>query len=454
MRTQILTLFTLLSLLVMPRLSAKEYEETLYSGAKDKVTIKYQIKESNGQVTIFFSKPVIQLSLSNRESYDDYDKVMVMFFDRNGGVKDDNFTSVIGGTEAIMVRSDDMKYVWSNDGYVFIEDDATINLTLLREKATLSIPIYLVYYKKRGKYEVFARCGTLQIQLEKGQNPSTSGGGPETVTRTVEKKEVVQQEEELTDAQMALMLVDRIHELLGQCSATSLPDGLSTYEDQLRKLELTITDKDTKAKISNVLKQIEDKKQEVAKLLDEIKIEDVAESTRQAVTNQARQDLAYVNERLDNIDKLTESDVAELKTNASSLRKQSYQVDDKELARDMQRAADRCDDEFKRIEDGKKRRTIWMVIGGIIAAIAMFFGNQAFQHYRNLQSQKGLEAMQDKIARRAENEAKRRAQSVVRSKVSRVQSQARRKANDAVRDGINKGVNSVTKGKGNNNYTI
>ena len=84
----------------------------------------------------------------------------------------------------------------------------------------------------------------------------------------------------------------------------------------------------------------------------------------------------------------------------------------------------------------------------------MFFGNQAFQHYRNLQSQKGLEAMQDKIARRAENEAKRRAQSVVRSKVSRVQSQARRKANDAVRDGINKGVNSVTKGKGNNNYTI
>ena len=426
---------------------AKVQETTLSSGSGDKITIRYQVSENNGQVSIVFTSPSKNLSWEHQERYD-LQKVKIVCFDKNGGHSDDQFVSEIA-TEALMINSDKMSYQWSEDGVVWIEDQSSLNLTLLVPEATLSIPVYLAYYEKPHRYSIFARCGTLVIPLEKGKQSSgtVTNAGPTTKTRTITTTEEVEQGADLSDKEIALMLVDRIRELLGQSSASELPDGLGTYEDQLRKLELTITDKDAKAKIASVLKQIEDKKKEVDNYIREHQEDEEDDNNQKAVTAQAKQNLSYVNDRLDNIDKLTENDVAELKAKGNELRQQSYAVSDTELANDMRSAADRCDEEVKKVEDSKKRRNIWMIVGGILLAIAMFFGNQTFQHFRNLKSQRGLEAMQDKIARRAENEAKRRAQSVVRNKVSRMKGQVRQKTRDTIRDGVNKGVDTVTNGK-------
>ena len=128
---------------------------------------------------------------------------------------------------------------------------------------------------------------------------------------------------------------------------------------------------------------------------------------------------------------------------------------DPELANQMVKTADDCDQKLKEIEDGKKRRNIWLIVGGILLMVLMFVGNQTFNHFRNLKNQKGIEKMQNSIAKRAQDEARRRAQSMARSKINKVQSQIRQKSRDSVRNSVNSAVNSAVKGvKGKNKKSV
>ena len=114
----------------------------------------------------------------------------------------------------------------------------------------------------------------------------------------------------------------------------------------------------------------------------------------------------------------------------------------------------RIDEIEKQEEESSQKRTIWMIIGGIILAILGFVGNQAFQHYRNVRNEKNMMSMQQSIVRRAEDEAKRRAQSMARQKVNQVQNAARRKSQDYVRGSINSGISKISKGKKNKGFSI
>lgn len=108
----------------------------------------------------------------------------------------------------------------------------------------------------------------------------------------------------------------------------------------------------------------------------------------------------------------------------------------------------------KQEAEAAQQRNMWMIIGGIILAILGFVGNQAFQHYRNVRNEKNMMSMQQSIVRRAEDEAKRRAQSMARQKVNQAQNAARRKSQDYVRGSINSGINKISKGKKNKGISI
>ena len=97
--------------------------------------------------------------------------------------------------------------------------------------------------------------------------------------------------------------------------------------------------------------------------------------------------------------------------------------------------------------DEDKKRNMWLMIGGVILAILGFIGNQAFQHFRNMKNQKSMMEMQQSVVKRAETEAKRRAQSMVRSKISQVKNEARTKSRNIVNDNI-KNIGKVKKNKG------
>lgn len=427
---------------------SKVFEQELRSADGDGVTVKYQIEKNDGRHTIVFGKPEKRLSRDHRNTYDEPEKVMVVFFESVGRHGRDEFKYINCYEEAITVNLNAMRYYGCDDGVVTIEDHASVSLTLLRQEATLSIPIYLAYYKAKNKYEVFARCGTLEIPLSQNQkNDSPAADDSSNSSKRIQEVVVANGEDEiLTNEEIAQQLANTIRQKASDCtSLTELEDCVKPLVDELVKLQSGL--KSVPDAVGNAMEVYSRKKEELQQLADDIKGIRSEEDNRQTVNRQARRNLSFVNECLENKDNLSDEDIVALKSDANLLRRQSHDVDDRQLADDMRTAADQCDELFNKMEKAKKRRNIWMVIGGIILAIAMFLGNHTLQQMRNLKSQRGLEEMQDKIARRAENEAKRRAQSLVRSKVSRAQNQARRKANDAIRDGVNKGINTVSKGK-------
>ena len=431
-------------------LAAKEITATLQSSSRDKVTIRYDVSSRDGSMQIRFTSVRKQLSMEHSNKYDKPDYIKVLFFDKTGGFSEDVFRSDIT-TEALAIPSDKLRYSYSTEGYVWLDELPQLNAQLLVPQATLSIPIYLAYYKKKHTYEVFARCGTLDIVLEDTPvNDDNGKSGLDKRTRTITQYEEVEVDSELDNTEIANNIVGEIEKIMATGPATQIPEGLDFYVNKLRELEYTITDRTAKQKIGDVLKRVSDWKQEVKQAGQD----EADGEARKNSEREARNNLAYLNERLDSIDKLTDSDIAEMKSVANELRRQSHAVDNPELAREMKSAADRCDTEVKKMDDAKKRRNIWMIIGMILLGILMFVGNQLFQHFRNLRNQKRMEDMQNKMVNRAQTEAKLRARNMVRSKVNRAQNAARQKTRDAVRNSVKKGIDNIAKGKGGKRFSV
>ena len=448
MQIKRLVAFFLSLVLISPLLRAKDYEQELRSAEGDDVTVKYKVVAKDGQHTIVFDKPEKRLSRDHRYKYEEPESVKIVFFERVGKHGSDVFKYVNCYEEAITVNLNAMHYRGNDNGVVWIDEGNSVNITLLKQEATLSIPVYLAYYKKNNTYEVFARCGTLEIPLSAVQkgDATASADSISSRKRILDVVVATGEDETLSNEDIALQLANNIRQQVGECtSLTKLEDRVKPLFDELVKLQSGL--KIVPPAVENAIDIYSKKKEELQQLADDIIGIRSEEDNRQNVIKQARSDLSYVNERLDNIDNLSDEDIVALKSDANLLRRQSHNIDDRQLAEEMNSAADRCDEQYNKMEQAKKRRTIWMVIGGIILAIAMMLGGQVLQHIRNLKSQRGLEEMQNKMMQHAQNEAQRRAQSVMRSKINRAQSQARRKANEAIRDGISKGVNSATKGK-------
>lgn len=436
-------------------LSAKVVSETLQSSDNDKVTIRYEVVSRDGNLVVKIEGINIQLGYEHARKYQDSDKLKVLFFDKNGGYKDHKFESDMG-TEPLLVNTDEIDYYWSDGGYVWLEKDSEFQMRLLVSKATLSIPVYLVYSEKpflfkekANTLKVFAKCGMWELRLSDDNITIETANHSNSAKEENDAKSA-----EEADTKMAMTLVAKIRDLLNTSSRTNLPEGLDDYTSQLRQLELAVTDKYVKSSISEVLQNVENKKAEIERLKSEVQKQVEKDAARKRTEEEADHNIKYVSDRLDNIENLTENDVSELKSYANDLRRQSYGVENPELSEQMKKTADRCDEAIKKIEDSKKRRTIWTVIGGILLAILMFVGNQIFVHFRNLRSQKGIEEMQAKIVRQAENQAKRRARSMVRSKISQAENKIIRKSQDTVKSGLNNGIDTLSKGKGKKRVSI
>ena len=422
---------------------AKEITATLQTSSRDKITIKYNVISRDEDITIVFNSVNVVLGLDNSEKYKKYSYVKPLFFDRSGNYLEDSFLSDIE-TEAVKIPFDDIEYTQSKEGYVWLKERPEIRLKLLSPKFTLSLPIYLAYYVKPHKYKIFASCGNLDIQLSKSAPKkeivsSTKG----TVTKTVTITEEIEEESDLTPDMEAEIIIGQIEDLLQQEYDNISLGRLEKCYDSLWKIEPRVKDKTLKSRISKALQEVEKIKRDYEK-----KEKDGAtDAIYMQKESEARKNLEYLKERLDNIEKLNEGDIAELKATANELRRSSYEMKDQELANQMKQAADQCDDEVKKIEETKKSRNMWLIIGGILLVILMFIGNILFQHYRSVRSRKNIEKDMMEMQRRAENDAKRRARGLVSREINRAQSTARQKSQNVVRNGVKNGVNNIANGK-------
>lgn len=423
---------------------AVEVEDTIMSMSKDYVFVRYNIAEHNGKITVSFSEVRKRLGLKYRDKYRKLNEVCVLFFDRGGDYKD-KFKSDIG-TEPLKVRSNEIRYIQSDDGYVRLDNRTDISLDLLTDQSTLSLPIYLAHYEGKQHYKVFAKCENLNIRLSKRARKGASGNAMEVVKREIPVTEEVEVGTDMPPAQEAELLIKNVKEGLGQDNPSMATlESLGRYIDRLRDLEVVIPDKALKSEINNIL-QIYDSKKQAAKQQqdDEDKMERQM-ADQQENEKQAKGDLAYLTERLEHSEEWTEEDLGELKSCSNSLRRKAYSIENPELAQEMKDAADKCDEEIKKVEEAKKKRNLLMIAGGVLLCIFLFVGNQLSQHIRNMRNIKSMEDTQNKIAKRAEDEALRRAQSTARSKANRVQAQVSQKSHEYIKANINSAAKNIGK---------
>ena len=419
-------------------------EDTIMSMSKDYVFVKYNIAEHNGKITVSFSEVRKRLGLKYRDKYRKLNEVCVLFFDRGGDYKD-KFKSDIG-TEPLKVRSNEIRYIQSDDGYVRLDNRTDISLDLLTDQSTLSLPIYLAHYEGKQHYKVFAKCENLNIRLSKRARKGASGNAMEVVKREIPVTEEVEVGTDMPPAQEAELLIKNVKEGLGQDNPSMATlESLGRYIDRLRDLEVVIPDKALKSEINNIL-QIYDSKKQAAKQQqdDEDKMERQM-ADQQENEKQAKGDLAYLTERLEHSEEWTEEDLGELKSCSNSLRRKAHSIENPELAQEMKDVADKCDEEIKKVEEAKKKRNLLMIAGGVLLCILLFVGNQLSQHIRNMRNIKSMEDTQNKIAKRAEDEALRRAQSTARSKANRVQAQVSQKSHEYIKANINSAAKNIGK---------
>lgn len=384
----------------------------------DRVIISYDINYNDGRVSIRFNKPRKLLSSGNYNRYkNNLNEVKALFFSKNGGFGNQVlFTGkpITPFTKPYNVR------LHENDGYFRIDDEPSISFDIANgEKPTLEIPIYLAKYsrhKKTTTYDVFSSCGTLSIKLFKEASKRTSKtiaveGTPtyetrqikETVAETVE----ADNNDDVTFEAEAVQRINTIRELLPQQDRLPFDESLSNCIDGLRPLEYKVSGS-LQSTIRQVLSECDRKKRS---------LEDAAEEEQQAVQAAAEQKAK------------DEAQAAEAKVK-----------DAEEQAKEEQKKSE--------------KRNMWMIIGAMILGLLGFGGNQVAQHMRNAKNQKSMMEMQQNVIKRAENEAKRRAQSYARNKAHQVVGQAKQKGRQAVRSNVNKLGNSVkgnNKASGNNN---
>ena len=373
---------------------AKTVKDTLVTTDGDRIILTYELSRSEDHYTLRFNNPRKKLGRINGDKYADLSKVAVMFFDRIGGFSNNvSITNMV--PEAFMVPFN-VNYEYSSDGFFVVQDYPTLHFTA-KGNSDITIPIYLAYHPKKGKYTLFSKCKGMKIHLS-ASSSTTRQQGPARITQQT----VTSTTEIEADNTAALKVMESIKlakELLYEADKLPFSESLQDEIRFIRIQKREITDTELLSQISDVLQMYEDKKTALEEKASAAQIaaqeEAEAKAKREAEEIQARNDSIMAAQQ-----EQTEKD---------------------------------------------KERNIWMIIGGVILAILAFIGNQVFQSFRNNRNQKNMMNIQQSIANQAEAEAKRRARNAIRSTTNRTVNQAKSEVREAVRKKTTIKVNGKSK---------
>lgn len=386
-------------LLTCVSLSART--DSLYSKDNDLVIIQYDVAQADGQLSVRFHSVRKILGGVNRRKYEKLDHVKAIFFDRIGSFGKTKFSGI--GVNAFM-RPEDVAYTSSDDGYFIIDEQP--QLTFGKKAGGIKpfyIPVFLAYYKKKDTYDVFAKCGNLEIMPPKAKRVASNYDIGNALPVSSQTQTITSQEEQESsfDEDEINERIQDLYTLLQEQNTVPFTDELTRAHDALSQMKYSVRDTRLKARINKVMEAYSEKKEE---------LENASQEAADAAAVEARLDAA-----------------------AQAARMQARR-DSIETAQQKQTEKD-------------KKRNIWMIIGGIVLAALAFVGNQTFLYFRNVKNQRNLMEMQESVVKRAEGEAKRRAQSMARNQAHKMESQARGKVRKAVSQGVNNARNKVGKNK-------
>ena len=373
---------------------AKTVKDTLVTTDGDRIILTYELSRSDDHYTLRFNNQRKKLGRINGDKYADLSKVAVMFFDRTGGFSNNvSITNMV--PEAFMVPSN-VNYEHSSDGFFVVQDYPTLNFTA-KGSSDITIPIYLAYHPKKGKYTLFSKCKGMKIHLSVSSSTTRQQGTSRITQQTVTSTTEI--EADNTAALKVMESIKLAKELLYEADKLPFSESLQDEIRFIRVQKREITDAGLLSQISDVLQMYEDKK---ASLEENASAAQIA--AQQEAEEKAKREAEEIQARNDSI-----------------------------MAAQQEQA------------EKDKERNIWMIIGGVILAILAFIGNQVFQSFRNNRNQKNMMNIQQSIANQAEAEAKRRARNAIRSTTNRTVNQAKSEVREAVRKKTTIKVNGKSK---------
>lgn len=373
---------------------AKTIKDTLVTTDGDRIILTYELSRSEDHYTLRFNNQQKKLGRINGDKYADLSKVAVMFFDRTGGFSNNvSITNMV--PEAFMVPSN-VNYEHSSDGFFVVQDYPTLNFTA-KGSSDITIPIYLAYHPKKGKYTLFSKCKGMKIHLSASSSTTRQQGPSQITQQTVTSTTEI--EADNTSALKVMESIKLAKELLYEADKLPFSESLQDEIRFIRIQKREITDTGLLSQISDVLQMYEDKK---------TALEEKASAAQIAAQEEAE---------------------AKAKREAEEIQARNDSI----MAAQQEQA------------EKDKERNIWMIIGGVILAILAFIGNQVFQSFRNNRNQKNMMNIQQSIANQAEAEAKRRARNAIRSTTNRTVNQAKSEVREAVRKKTTIKVNGKSK---------
>lgn len=358
-----LSLFCLLCLLCSIAYP-KIVKDTLTTAQGDRVIVSYDMTRSGDQVTITFNgNPQKKLGRTNGSKYSDLSKIAVMFFDRTGNFSRD--VSILNMVpEAIMIPSN-VGYSRSSDGFFVLQDSPSITFSV-KGNMNVSIPVYLANHKKKGRYDLFAKCKDMKIVSTARTSSPRNDGRVTTMEQTVTS--TTELEADNTDL---IKIPESVHKatiLLAEADKLPFSESLVEEIRFLRDKKREIIDASLLSQIESVIDRYEQKKKQ---------LEDEAAAATQAAQAAAEQKSAQA---------------------AQAAKAEADSIAAAQAA------------EAKKSEE----RSLWMIVGGVVLAILGFIGNQFMQSRRNARNQKNMMDVQQSMAKKAENEARRQAQNAAR----------------------------------------
>ena len=373
---------------------AKTVKDTLVTTDGDRIILTYELSRSEDHYTLRFNNQQKKLGRINGDKYADLSKVAVMFFDRTGGFSNNvSITNMV--PEAFMVPSN-VNYEHSSDGFFVVQDYPTLNFTA-KGSSDITIPIYLAYHPKKGKYTLFSKCKGMKIHLLASSSTTRQQGSSQITQQTVTSTTEIESDNTVTLKVMESIKLAK--ELLYEADKLPFSESLQDEIRFIRVQKREITDAGLLSQIADVLQMYEDKK---ASLEENASAAQIA--AQQEAEEKAKREAEEIQAKNDSI---------------MSAQQEQAEKD--------------------------KERNLWMIIGGVILAILAFIGNQVFQSFRNNRNQKNMMNIQQSIANQAEAEAKRRARNAIRSTTNRTVNQTQSEVREAVRKKTTIKVNGKSK---------
>ena len=413
---------TALAFLISFCASAKEVTDTLYSSKNDRVIVTYSITQKGNKVDLQFKNVRKVLGDYHRNKYKEIEKINVLFFDWIGVRKDIKFT---GETPSAVAFPAKATYKKSNDGYFIVEQKPYLTFDIEPNGAnSFSIPLYLAHYEGKQHYKILGSCGNLEVQFPgpSAQQPSaTRSTGNKRPTQPSSTSEFIEADEEISEFDdEALNLINSIMSSLPFQDTLPMEGTLERKVNNLVDLQSKIKNDDISNKIEATLAAYNGKKKELEKHKAEMEKQQADDNAFMGCST--KEDFErYMKQH----------------PNGKHVEESKAKVDELEA-------------KAKQEEDSKKKRTIWMIIGGVLLAILLFVGNQVLQSFRNKRTQRNMMQMQRDAVNKAKTAASNKAQGEIRKQTNKATSQVKKKGQTIIRGAANKAKNNT----GNNRLSI